>query len=87
MTFDNESQFISALMEMNDDGYDELSWLKKNYKLFKTTLNWPIGLPYIMRGNLNSSSLRDKFYTLYSELLAKHPHKIDNVVCEIIFIE
>jgi hypothetical protein len=86
MSLDDESQFIKALVEINSDGYDELNWLKENYKLFKTTLVWPMGLPFISRSVMSNLSLQIKFHSLYKELLKKHPHKMDNRACEIIFI-
>ena len=73
-----EEFYLKALVEINDDYYDEKQWLIKHFDLYKQTANWPDGLPPIARSNLLEGTLRQKFHMTYSGLLDEFKHHFDN---------
>ena len=73
-----EEFYLKALVEINDDYYDEKQWLIKHFDLYKQTLNWPDGLPPIGRSNLTKGTLREKFHSTYKSLLYEFEHEFDN---------
>ncbi|MEI8270785.1 MAG: hypothetical protein WCG45_05460 [bacterium] len=72
-----EDEYLKALMEMSKDGFNEEKWLIKYFELYKSTLNWPDGLPPINRCNLIEGTLRDKFNSTYSASLSEFDHKLN----------
>ena len=74
----DEQDYLNALTKINAIDYDEEKWLIDNFELFKSTLNWPDGLPPINRTNLIEGTLRKKFNLFYSNLLNEYSHDLKN---------
>lgn len=72
-----ESKYIKALSDYADD-MPERQWLTRYFKLFKSTVIWPEGLPFIPRSNLAEGTLRYKFHETYLEVLADFDYRVDN---------
>lgn len=74
----DESPYINALLEMSSDEFDEMDWLYRNFNLYKETLIWPDNLPPIGRSNLIKGTLREKFHSVYQEILEEFEYIMDN---------
>lgn len=74
----NESEYLEALSEINNDYYDDKKWLINNFELYKLTLNWPENLPPINRTNLIVGSLKEKFNLTYYSVLSKFEFEFCN---------
>ena len=74
----NEQDYLYALSKINDIDYDDNKWLIDNFELYKSTLNWPVGLPPINRTNLIEGTLKKKFNLFYYDLLKDFNFKFDN---------
>jgi hypothetical protein len=74
----NEQDYLNALTKVNAINYNEEKWLIDNFELFKSTLNWPEGLPPINRTNLMEGTYRKEFNSFYSNLLNEYNHDLKN---------
>ena len=72
----SEDDYLKALMNYSD--LENRIWLLKYFELYKSTLNWPDGLPPIKRCGLITGTLRVKFNSYYHETLSKFNHNLDN---------
>lgn len=72
----SEDDYLKALAKYSD--LENKEWLLKYFELYKSTLNWPNGLPPIGRTNLISGTLRAKFHAYYGETLSEFNYKLDN---------
>jgi len=73
----NEQDYLYALSKINDIDYDDNKWLIDNFELYKSTLNWPVGLPPINRTNLIEGTLKKKFNLFYCNLLNDFNYEFD----------
>jgi hypothetical protein len=71
-----KDDYLQALRKYSD--LDNKVWLVQYFELYKSTLNWPPGLPPINRCNLIKGTLREKFNSFYREKLAEFEHDFDN---------
>ena len=74
----DENDYLSALIKINHYDFEEKKWLIEYFELFKTTLNWPVGLPPINRTNLFEGTLKIKFNKFYFQLLNEFEYEFDN---------
>jgi lipoate synthase len=74
----DENLFLKALSSINSDNYDEKTWLKNNFELFKQTLIWPENLPPINRSMMVKGSLMLKFNETYNEILSEYDYVLNN---------
>ncbi|WP_339611013.1 hypothetical protein [uncultured Planktosalinus sp.] len=74
----DENLFLKALSSINSDNYDEKTWLKNNFELFKQTLIWPVNLPPISRSMMVEGSLMLKFNETYNEILSEYEYVLNN---------
>lgn len=74
----NDDKYLKALSEINDQNYDEIAWLYSYFELYKTTLNWPDDLPPLKRCYLKKGQLKEKFNSVYREILGKNNYQFDN---------
>ena len=72
-----EDDYLKPLMEMSNDNFNEKKWLIKYFELYKSTLNWPDGLPPINRSNLIEGTLRKKFNSTYLASLSEFDYKLN----------
>ncbi len=77
MNYD-EQDYLSALIKINETDFDEKKWLIDNFKLYKSTLNWPSGLSPINRTNLIEGTIKMKFNSFYYKLLNDYNFEFDN---------
>ena len=76
MLFYEDDDYLRALAK-----YSNLpikTWIIQYFELYKSTLNWPPGLPPINRCNLDPGALRTKFNSFYREKLDEFDHDFDN---------
>jgi hypothetical protein len=73
-----EDKYIKAFAEMSNNHFNEKEWLVNNFEIYKLTLNWPSNLPPINRSNLIKGSLREKFNTIYKEILNDYEYELNN---------
>ena len=62
-------------------GYSDLEnkmWLIQYFELYKSTLNWPEGMPSIGRSNLLKGTFKEKFYSTYRATLYVFNFEMDN---------
>ena len=71
-----ENDYLHALINFSDR--ESKIWLLQYFELYKSTLNWPKGLPPIKRSNLISGTMREKFNSTYYEILLRYKYKFDN---------
>jgi hypothetical protein len=74
----NEDKYIKAFAEMNNTHFNEKEWLVNNFEIYKLTLNWPHNLPPIDRSNLIKGTLREKFNSIYKEILTDYEYELNN---------
>jgi len=74
----DEDKYLGALAEMSQTDFNEKEWLKNNFELYKSTLNWPPNLPPINRSNLIKGTWREKFNSIYGERLFEQSHETIN---------
>ena len=74
----DESPYIKALLEISSDEFQERDWLYRNFNLYKETLIWPKNRPPIGRSNLLKGTLREKFHSIYNEILDEFDYRLDN---------
>lgn len=72
----SEDDYLKALA--NDKDLEKKAWLLQYFELYKSTLNWPDGLPPIGRTNFIPGTFRTKFHYYYRETLSEYKHKLDN---------
>jgi hypothetical protein len=72
----HEDDYLKALAAFSN--LTNKIWLLRYFELYKSTLNWPEGLPPINRSNLISGTLREKFNFTYHETLIDFKYKLDN---------
>jgi hypothetical protein len=72
----HEDDYLKALVAFSN--LTSKTWLLRYFELYKSTLNWPEGLPPINRSNLISGTLREKFNFTYLETLLDFKYKLDN---------
>lgn len=70
-----EDDYLRALMRYSD--LPGKIWLIQYFELYKSTLNWPKGLPPINRSNLIPGTLREKFNLTYHKILLDYRYKLD----------
>jgi hypothetical protein len=70
-----EDDYLRALAEFSN--LESKTWLLQYFVLYKSTLNWPEGLPPISRSNLMSCTFRANFNSTYYETLAEFNHVLD----------
>jgi hypothetical protein len=76
MLFYEEDDYLKALVQFSN--LSSKIWLLKYFELYKSTLNWPVGLPPINRCSLISGTLREKFNLTYHVTLLDFEYKLDN---------
>ena len=54
------------------------AWLVLYFEFYKSTLNWPPGLPPINRSYMIPGTLRTKFNSFYREKLNEFEHDFDD---------
>ena len=74
----DEDRYLKALAEMSNIHFNEKEWLLNNFETYKLTLNWPPQRPPIVRSNLIKGTLREKFNSIYKELLSKYEYELNN---------
>jgi hypothetical protein len=74
----DEDKYLEALSDINSDEFQERQWLYRYFNLYKQTLNWPDNLPPIERSNLVKGTLREKFHSMYKEILEEFDYRLDN---------
>lgn len=74
----DEQDYLNALIKINEIDYHEKKWIIENFELFKSTLNWPVGLPPINRSNLIDGTFKKKFNSFYSNLSKEFNFELDN---------
>jgi hypothetical protein len=74
----DEDIYLRALAELSKSHFNEKAWLIKNFELYKLTLNWPFNLPPINRSNLLKGTLREKFNSVYKEILTEYEYELNN---------
>ena len=74
----DEDLYLRALAEMSDIHFNKKRWLINNFNLYKTTLNWPDGLPPISRTNLIKGTFRAKFNSTYKNMLSEFDYELNN---------
>ena len=57
---------------------DKKKWLINNFELFKSTLNWPPGLPPINRTLNFEGTVMEEYNLLYKEILNQFKYELDN---------
>ena len=72
----SEDDYLKALVKYTD--LENESWLLQYFELYKSTLNWPVGLPPIARSNMIKGTLKEKFYSTYRSTLLELDHELDN---------
>lgn len=72
----SEDDYLKALSKYSD--LENKAWLLKYFELYKSTLNWPMGLPPISRTNLIAGTFRAKFNSYYRETLSEFDYELDN---------
>jgi hypothetical protein len=77
MRFYEEDDYLRALVAYSS--LESRIWLKRYFELFKSTLLWPPGKPYIDWPVLIKGTLKEKFNSTYRETLLTIDHEIDNV--------
>jgi len=75
MLFYEEDDYLRALAKFNY--LEKKVWLLQFFELYKSTLNWPPGLPPINRCNLVEGMLRTKFNSFYREKLNEFEYELD----------
>ncbi len=75
---DNEDKYLRALAEISNSHFNEKEWLINNFALYKLTLIWPPNLPPINRSDLFEGTLREKFNSIYKEILTEYEHELNN---------
>lgn len=73
-----EDKYIKAFAEMSNNHFNEKEWLMNNFEIYKLTLNWPPNLPPINRSNLVKGTLREKFNSVYKEILTNYDYELNN---------
>jgi hypothetical protein len=73
-----QDPFLKALVELNDEKYFKKIWLMKYFSLYKSTLNWPPNLHPINRTSLIKGTLKEKFNSVYYDILSEFDHELDN---------
>jgi len=73
-----EDKYIQAFAEMSNHHFNEKEWLVNNFEIYKLTLNWPPNLPPINRSNLIKGTLREKFNSIYREILNDYEYELNN---------
>lgn len=71
-----EDDYLRALVKYSD--LPSKTWLVQYFELYKSTLNWPPGLPPINRCNLIPGTLREKFNSTYRKTLGDLFFELDN---------
>jgi len=71
-----ESDYIRGLSKYLD--LDRKTWLIGFFEMYKSTLNWPPGLPPIPRCYMYKGTLREKFHSIYRNALTEFEYKFDN---------
>ena len=74
----DEDKYLKALAEMSNNHFNEKEWLMNNFEIYKLTLNWPPKLPPINRSNLIIGTLREKFNSIYKEILTEYEFELNN---------
>ncbi len=79
----DETLFLKALSIINSGNYDEKTWLKNNFELFKQTLIWPVNLPPISRSIIKEGSLmlkfNESFYTMDLDRCSNMPGNLSSM--------
>lgn len=73
-----EDDYLKALTELNNDDFKDKCWLKRNFNLHKSTLNWPYNLPPINRSFLVKGTIVQKFNSVYKEILCQFECQLNN---------
>ena len=73
-----EVDYLKALTEISNDDFNEKCWLKSNFNLYKSTLNWPYNLPPINRSFLVKGPIVEKFNSFYKEILCQFECQLNN---------
>jgi len=73
-----EDKYIKAFAAMSNNHFNEKEWLVNNFEIYKLTLNWPPNLPPINRSNLIKGTLREKFNSIYKEILTDYEYELNN---------
>ena len=76
VTIYDEDDYLRALARYSD--LDNKTWVIQYFELYKSTLNWPPGLPPINRCKLVKGTLREKFNSTYRAALYEFNFKMDN---------
>jgi len=71
-----EDDYLNALVQYSD--LQHKNWLLQYFNLYKSTLNWPPGLPPINRFKLIKGTFREKFNSTYRTTLYEFNFKMDN---------
>jgi hypothetical protein len=74
----NQENYLKSLTEISNNKFTKKNWLINNFELYKLTLNWPKNLPPINRGDLVKGTLREKFNSIYKELLSEFEYELNN---------
>jgi len=72
----SEDEYLKALTKFSD--LENKFWLIQYFDLYKSTLNWPHGLPPINRSNLINGTLREKFNSTYRKILSDFDYELNN---------
>ncbi len=70
----NDEVYIEALLEIEEPTFNAVTWLRKYFELYKTTLNWPNTLPPIPRSTFTIQTKWKDFNKTYSDMLDGFPH-------------
>lgn len=84
MMYYEESDYIRGLSKYLD--LDRKTWLIRFFEMYKSTLNWPPGLPPIPRCYMYRGTLREKFHSTYKNELEEFPHRLNNDKQSLVFL-
>ncbi|MCH6198577.1 hypothetical protein MMU07_03225 [Aquiflexum sp. LQ15W] len=74
----NEDDYIKAFSELNNTDFNEKEWLINNFETYKSTLNWPPNLPPINRSDLIKGTIRERFNSIYKDILIEYVYELNN---------
>lgn len=78
MVYDKrQNEFLAAMVESSDEGYDKKAWLIKHFDLYKSISLWPRGLPPIKHCDVKAGTLACLFHKNYFKTLIELDYKLD----------
>jgi hypothetical protein len=72
-----ENEFLGAMVESSDEGFDKKAWLIKHFDLYKSVSLWPRGLPPIKHGDVKAGTLACLFHNNYFKTLIEFDYTLD----------